>query len=187
MSTVKVRVSEFVSASRRRVEESARRSDALRGGELDRVLAELPQELQDRFLSHQAHTGATVFALTAFLDCYGTYVAARAHQADVDDDGYISLEEAARLPHPLQESFQATLWTLARATDESRCLDATPVDLTPAQRLEARGLLSPEGLSQYQHARGKCSATSSRRASPRAAKPGWTARCASFWTAAPWS
>src|SRR5258706_4117973 len=135
-SAVKVRVSEFVSSSKRQLEESARRCDAL-SGELARRLRTLPQELKDRFVSYREETGALVLALTGLLEGYADYVSRNAHRADADDDGFLSPEDAQALPGDLQDSFRACLWH-DRPADDERALTAAPQDLTPPALREAQ-------------------------------------------------
>ncbi len=136
-SSVKVRVSEFVTSSKRQLEESARRCDLL-SGELARKLRGLPQELKDRFVSYREETGALVLSLTGLLEGYARYVSNLAHRADSDDDGYLSPEDAQALPGDLQDSFRACLWN-ARPADDERALEARPRDLTPPALRAAAG------------------------------------------------
>ncbi len=102
-TTPKVKVSDFVRASRNYVEAALKKANV--DGNKTLSLAEagsLPEDLQDNFVKH----GKVRVSTREFVDGFVKSVTDGAKKADTNKDGYLTLTDGRKLPEAVRDNFK---------------------------------------------------------------------------------
>lgn len=103
-TTPKVKVSEFVRASRSYVEAAVKKANADGGRTISlEEAAKLPKDLQDNWVKF----GKVSVSKKEFIDGFLKTVADGAKKADSNKDGYLTLSDGKKLPETVRDNFKA--------------------------------------------------------------------------------
>ena len=105
MPTPKIKVNDFVRASRAYVEKSLEKANKNDNAYLTKAEAKaLPKDLRDNFAAVSA--GGKSVRVAEFKESFTRYVAASARAADANKDGVLSSADGSKLPRNLQDNFK---------------------------------------------------------------------------------
>ena len=100
-------INAFVSSIRGYVTASVNRANVDGNPYLTKAEAKaLPRDLKDNYEAHRILGNANDrVAAQKFIEKFTAYVAVQAHRADLNSDGYLTAEEAKRLPKDVRDNF----------------------------------------------------------------------------------
>lgn len=105
MATTKIKVNDFIKASKTYVEKSLEKATQNKNAYLSpSEQKKLPKDLRDN-LKNYGKAGSSV-KTKDFTTAFTSYVAASAKKADANKDGVLSAADAGRLPKDLQDNFK---------------------------------------------------------------------------------
>lgn len=106
MTTTKIKVSDFIKASKTYVEKSLEKANANRNAYLSpSEQKKLPKDLRDNLKNAQRGRTGSV-KTKEFATAFTSYVAVQAKKADANKDGVLSAADAGRLPRDLRDNFK---------------------------------------------------------------------------------
>lgn len=107
MTAPKIKVTDFVKASRTYVEKSVAKANRNKNAYLSpSEQKKLPKDLRDNLKNSQKGSKAASVRAKAFATAFTSYVALSAKKADKNKDGVLSAADAARLPKDLRDNFK---------------------------------------------------------------------------------
>ncbi len=131
MPSNKIKVSDFVKASRTYAESVVKRANADGNQYLTKTEAKrLTKDLQDNY----KNLGTDRVKAKDFVNTFVKYVATNAKKADLNGDGYLTLTDGRKLPQDLRDNFKNYVAATRPVFDTG---EATVKDKTSASRVAA--------------------------------------------------